>query len=156
VKIQDVLEKKGILIDLKAEDKASLLTQMGQYLASLYDLKDPEAIVHKLIEREAAMSTGIGYGIAIPHARLDGIGRIYMIAARCAQPLDYDAIDDNPVRLVFMMVSPTNTTSGHTQALSALSKIMSYEDMREKLAKARDAEAFLESITEGENRYVAP
>ncbi len=155
MKLQDLLEKRGILIDLPGEDKNSLLTQMSRYLASLYDIKDPEGLVRKVIERESAMSTGIGFGIAIPHARLDTVDRIYMIAARCAQAIDFNAIDDNPVQLIFLLVSPANTAADHTRLLSALSKIMSYEEMRKELLETADAESFLSRIIEGENKYVS-
>ncbi len=154
MKIQDLLEKKGILIDLKAADKTELLTSMGHFLASTYDLKNADQIVQKILERETSMSTGIGFGIAIPHARLDNIERVYMIAGRCAEGIEFDAIDDKPVNLIFIIVSPVNTSTAHTQVLSALSKIMCYEDMRKKLLHARDAEQFLDILIEGENRYV--
>lgn len=155
MKLQDILEKRGILIDLKAEDKTALLSQMCRYIASLYDIKDPDGLITKVVERESAMSTGIGFGIAIPHARLDTVDQIYMIAARCADPIDFNAIDDNPVRLVFLLVSPANTSSDHTRALSALSKIMSYEEVRRELVKASNADAFLSSIIQAENKYVS-
>ena len=155
MKIQDVLQKKAILIDLKAPDKAALLARMVKYLASLYDLKNSDAILQKISEREAQMSTGIGYGVAIPHARLDNIDGVFMIAARCIEGIDFGAIDDQPVYIIFMMISPTNTSAELTKMLSSLSKIMSYEHMREKLLKAADVEAFLSALVEGENSYAS-
>ncbi|MFP4418028.1 MAG: PTS sugar transporter subunit IIA [Fibrobacterota bacterium] len=154
MKIQDIIEKKGILIDIKAADKTELLTRMCYFLASTYDLKGADQIVQKIIERESAMSTGIGFGIAIPHARLDTIERVYMIAAKCAVGIEFDAIDDKPVNLIFIIVSPVNTSTAHTQVLSSLSKIMCSENMRKKLLNCRDAEEFLTVLVEGENRYV--
>lgn len=153
MKIQDIIEKKGILIDLKSSDKTELLTRMGFFLASTYNLKNPDLIVQKILERETAMSTGIGFGIAIPHARLDTIERVYMIAGRCFEGVEFNAIDDKPVNLIFIIVSPVNTSTAHTQILSALSKIMCSEEMRKKLLRAHDAEEFYNVLIEGENRY---
>lgn len=155
MKIQEVLEKKGILIDLKARDKTDLLSQMGRFLASLYDLKNIDLILQKIFDREAQMSTGIGYGIAIPHARLDTIDKVYMIAGRCVQGVDFGAIDELPVNIIFLMLSPTNTAAQLTGILSKLSKIMSYEEIRNNLANAANAETFFNTLIEGENKYVS-
>ena len=153
MKIQDTLEKKGVLIDLKAKDKSELLSQMVNYLVSLYDIKNSDAVMQKIFEREAQMSTGIGYGIAIPHARLDNIDGVFMIAARCIAGIDFGAIDEQLVYIIFMLISPTNTSAELTGMLSSLSKIMSYEHMRNTLREAGNPEEFIKALTEGENRY---
>ena len=154
MKIQDLLQKNCILIDLKGNDKSEILTQMATYMASLFDLEESENIVRRIVERESEMSTGIGFGIAIPHARLSGIDRPYMIAGRSVQGLPFEPIDEQLVHLIFMMVSPTNTTTEHTQILSSLSRIMSYEEMRNCLFAADTPEKFLDAIINGENKYV--
>jgi mannitol/fructose-specific phosphotransferase system IIA component (Ntr-type) len=127
---------------------------MGKYLASLYDVKDQDLIVRKILDREAEMSTGIGYGIAIPHARIEGIDRVFMIAGRTVKGIDFNSIDEQPVHLVFMMLSPSNATSEYTQLLSSLSRIMSYEEIRSSLVETDDPEKFLDVIIRGENKYV--
>ncbi len=154
MKIRDLLQKNSILIDLQAKDKNEIITQMAQYLASINNLPDADSIARKILEREAEMSTGIGFGIAIPHARVDKTDRVYMIAARSVKGIDFSAIDEQPVHLVFMIISPLNTSAEHTQILSALSRIMSYEDMRKKLIAADRPEQFLDLIVKGEDKYV--
>ena len=154
MKIQDLLQKNCIITDIKGVDKSEVLSQMARYMASLYNLANPDQIVTKILEREADMSTGIGYGIAIPHARLGNIERLYMIAARSIQGIEFNAIDEQPVHLLFMMISPSNTSTEHTQILSSLSRVMSYEDMRIKLMDAETAEVFLDTLIKGENKYV--
>jgi len=128
--------------------------QMAQYMASLYDLKDKAIVVQKILDREAEMSTGIGFGIAIPHARLEGLDRVYMIAARITRGIEFDAIDEQPVHLIFMMLSPANTSTPYTQILSSLSRIMSYEEIRQSLIEADSVESFLGVIARGEDKYV--
>ncbi|MDD5674476.1 MAG: PTS sugar transporter subunit IIA [Chitinivibrionales bacterium] len=154
MKLQNILAKNSVLIDIKAADKTDLLTQMGRYLGSVYDLKDSDTIVARILAREGEMSTGIGFGIAIPHARLDSIDRVYLIAARTAGDTEFNAIDEQPVRLVFLMISPANTTTEHTKILSILSRIMSYEDIRKNLLEAPDAGSFLNILIAGEDKYV--
>lgn len=154
MKIQDILQKKSILIDLNSTDKLEILTQMAGFMSSLYGLPNGESISQKIIEREGDMSTGIGYGIAIPHARITGIDRLYMVAGRSVQGIEFNAIDEQPVHLLFMMISPTNTSTDHTQILSSLSRIMSYEDVRRKLLASDTPEAFLDIIIKSEDKYV--
>lgn len=155
MKIHEVLQRNGILIDFKPADKRDALVQMGQFLASLFDLKSPDMIVQRILERESEMSTGIGYGIAIPHARIDGLDRLHMIAARAPAGIDFDALDEQPVHLIFMMVSPTNTAADHTKILSSLTRVMSYEEIRTSLLEITDAGGFLETIVAGESKYVS-
>lgn len=154
-RIQDILQKNGILIDLKGPTKQELLAQMARYMASVYDLKFPETIVARILERETATSTGIGFGIAIPHARIDGLSRLYMIAGRAIDGIEFNAIDEGPVNLLFMMVSPTNTSTEHTTVLSILSRILSYEEIRKDLLGAPDIDTFLSVLVAGENKYVS-
>ena len=154
VKIRDILKKNAILVDLKAPDKTEAITRLGLYCASLYNLDNAETIVNKLLARESAMSTGIGFGIAIPHARIEGIDHVYLVASRLHEQIEFDSIDDLPVDLVFLLLSPANTTTGHTEILSALSRIMSYEEVRKNMREAKNAEAFLHIISRSEDKYV--
>lgn len=154
MKVQDLLQKNAILIDLNSGAKQEVLTQMARFMGSLYGLQDGDSISQKILEREADMSTGIGYGIAIPHARIAGIDRLYMVAARHKTGIEFNAIDEQPVHLLFMMISPMNTSAEHTHILSSLSRIMSYEDVRKKLLNASSADQFLDIIIKSENKYV--
>jgi mannitol/fructose-specific phosphotransferase system IIA component (Ntr-type) len=154
VRIQDILQKNAIILNLEASGKTNLLIQIAQYLASLYDLKDKDMVVQKILDREAEMSTGIGFGIAIPHARIESIDRVYMVAARLIKGIEFNAIDEQPVHLIFMMLSPANATSPYTQILSSLSRIMSYEEIRQSLIETDSPESFLNVISRGEDKYV--
>lgn len=154
MKVQDLLRKNAILTDIQPTDKNEVLHQMALFMASLNGLPDPEGISRRIIERELDISTGIGYGIAIPHARIPGIDQLFLIAGRSIAGIEYNAIDEMPVHLLFMMVSPKNTSAEHTQVLSKLSRIMSYEDVRSKLLDVKTAEQFLDIVIKSENKYV--
>jgi mannitol/fructose-specific phosphotransferase system IIA component (Ntr-type) len=154
VRVQDILQKNSILIELASTDKQEVLTQMARYMVSLHDIPNGDSIAQKILERESDMSTGIGYGIAIPHGRINGIDKLYMIAGRSDKGIEFNAIDEEPVHLIFMMISPANTSTDHTNILSVLSRIMSYEDVRTKLLTADSADSFLDIIIKSENKYV--
>jgi mannitol/fructose-specific phosphotransferase system IIA component (Ntr-type) len=154
VKIQDLLEKNGILLDISRSEKNEVLLLMATFIANRYGLPDGEDIAAKIIEREMDISTGIGYGIAIPHARISGIDRLYLIVGRSIAGIDFNAIDELPVNLLFMMLSPKNTSAEHTQILSNISRIMSYEEVRTRLLEVQTVEQFFEVIVKSENKYV--
>lgn len=152
MKLQDILSKSAVLVDLAGKDKPELLCRMAQYLTSLYDLRAPDRVIEGIFAREADLSTGIGHAVALPHARLDTVNRVHMVVARTAEPVEFGAIDDEPVRLVFMLISPKNS-SEHTTVLSQVSRIMCHEDIRGELLRADDAQAFLDALVAGENQY---
>lgn len=154
MKIRDLLSKNSILLDLQGADKIEVLTQMAHYMASIYNLPEVDLITRKILEREADMSTGIGFGIAIPHGRIDKVDRVHMIAAQSLSGIAFNSIDEQPVHLLFMIISPANNSSEHTQVLSSLSRIMSYEGIRKKLLSATNAEVFLDLLIQAEDKYV--
>jgi mannitol/fructose-specific phosphotransferase system IIA component (Ntr-type) len=154
VKIQDLIQKNAILTDIAQTEKSEVLRLMATFMATRYGLPDGEEIAQKIIERETDMSTGIGYGIAIPHARVPGIDQLYLVAGRSIAGIEFNAIDEQPVHLLFMMLSPKNTSSEHTQVLSKLSRIMSYEEVRSKLLEVQTTEQFYDVIVKSENKYV--
>lgn len=154
MKIQDLLERNGILLDIPSTGKDDVLQLMATFLANRYGLPEGDDIAAKIIERETDMSTGIGYGIAIPHARIAGIDRLFLIVGRSLYGIDFNSIDEQPVHLLFMMLSPKNTSAEHTQILSNISRIMSYEEVRTRLLEVQTTEQFFEVIVKSENKYV--
>jgi fructose-specific phosphotransferase system IIA component len=153
-KIQELIQKNSIIIDLKCADKFEAINTISRFLCSVNGLSNAEEAAGKIIERETEMSTGIGLGIAIPHARIAGIDRLYMAAARSSEGIEFNSLDEQAVNLIFMMVSPANTSTEHTQVLSALSRVMSYEEVRTNLMQAGTPEAFGETIANAENKYI--
>jgi fructose-specific phosphotransferase system IIA component len=154
IRIQDLIQKNGIVIDLQGADKFEVINSMARFLCLVNGLENVDEVARKITEREMEMSTGIGYGIAIPHARLEGIDRLYMVAARSVEGLEFDSLDEQVVNLIFMMVSPANTSAEHTQVLSTLSQIMAYEEIRRQLLQADTPEMFVEIIVSAENKYI--
>jgi mannitol/fructose-specific phosphotransferase system IIA component (Ntr-type) len=154
VKIQDLIRRNCVIIDLKCADKFEAIGSVARFLCSVNGLDGAEDVANRIVEREREMSTGIGYGIAMPHARLEGINSLYMAAARSVEGIEFNSLDEQDVNLIFMMVSPANTSTEHTQALSALSRMMSYEEVRRKLLQAATADEFVDVIAKAEDKYV--
>ena len=102
---------------------------------------DAGEILDALTEREAAGSTGVGYGVAAPHARLDGLDGIRGVFVRLEQPVDFDSVDDTPVDLVFALFAPKDAVTDHLRALARVSRLMRQAELREQLRQARTTDA---------------
>ena len=102
---------------------------------------DPAAIIAALNEREQLGSTGFGQGVAIPHAKIDGLSQIYALFARLGELVDYKAIDGRPVDLVFLLLSPPGAGAEHLKALAAISRVTRDAATLERLRGARSRDA---------------
>ena len=154
IKIRELITENDVVTDLKAADKLEAVRSVAQFVCSAGDLDRAEEVADKVIEREGEMSTGIGFGIAIPHARLSDIDRLYMAAVRSAEGIEFDSLDGLAVNLIFMLVSPESIPTAHTEVLSALSRILSYEEVRRGLMSAGTAKEFADILAKAEEKYV--
>lgn len=125
---------------LPAANKRSLFQMLAQAAGQRLNI-EPAEIASAVAERERLGSTGFGNGVAIPHGKLDSIGRIYCMVARLPEPIDYKAIDGAPVDLVFFMLSPTDAGAEHLKALAAVSRAVRHAPTLEKLRGARTRDA---------------
>jgi len=105
-------------------------------------------IVQAAMERERLGSTGVGTGVALPHARLDGIERVHAVFARLETPLDYDSIDERPVDLVALLIAPSEAGGAHLRALAKVSRTLRRADMRQRLRAAPNAESLFTILIE--------
>ena len=119
-KLADILGRQHVVPGLNAGDKASLLAELARRAALA--LKRDDAPVRQALEaREGLGSTGVGQGVAIPHARIEGLTQAFGMFARMEPPIDFGAIDGRPVDLVFLLLTP-GTGAAHLQALAAISR----------------------------------
>ena len=124
----------------RAEGKAAILGQLAARFAEVYGL-DAADVLARIEEREKLGSTGFGRGVAIPHARMPGIGRPVAAFLRLESPVVFDSADAMPVDLVFGLLSPEQAGAAHLHALAAISRMMRDEAMHAALNQAPDAEA---------------
>ena len=125
---------------LPASNKRGLLQMLSQAAGQRLGI-DPAEIAAAIGERERLGSTGFGNGVAIPHGKLDTIGRVYCTVARLSEPVDYKAVDGTPVDLVFFMLSPSDAGADHLKALAAVSRVIRHAPTLEKLRGARSRDA---------------
>jgi nitrogen PTS system EIIA component len=125
---------------VRADTKATILELLSARLAEVSRL-DPEAVLERIAEREKLGSTGFGRGVAIPHARIDGLNRPVAAFLRLEAPVAYEAADGMPVDLVFGLLSPEQAGASHLHALAAISRMMRDEAMHAALSQAPSDEA---------------
>jgi PTS system nitrogen regulatory IIA component len=136
----DLLRADAVLTGVPGASKKALLGQLGQIAGPLTGL-DGRMIADRLLERERLGSTGFGGGVAIPHAKIVGLPAVTALFARLSQPVDYQAVDDLPVDLVFALLSPVDAGAEHLKALARVSRRLRDAGFLAKLrgAGSRDA-----------------
>lgn len=125
------------------QEMAELFFNAGVISSDDFSVRD---IVSATMDRERLGSTGVGTGVALPHARIDGLDKVHAALARLEEPFDYDAIDERPVDLVVMLLAPNNAGSEHLRALAQISRRMRREDIRARLRAAPNAESLYTSL----------
>lgn len=136
----DFLSPAGIIPSLRAGSKKQALNELSRRAAEITGVSD-RTIFDVLLDREKLGSTGVGHGVAIPHGRLPSLSRVYGIFARLERPIDFDAVDDQPVDLIFMLLAPADAGADHLKALAKVSRLMRHEGLCAKLRGCESAEA---------------
>jgi PTS system nitrogen regulatory IIA component len=138
--IADIIGPDHVIVGLRVADKAQLLRELARRAATVLSL-DQRVILEALQAREALGSTGLGKGFALPHARLDTLSQFFALFVRLARPIDFAAIDDSPVDLVIMLLTPADAGSQHLATLAALSRPLRDAAFVQRLRQASDAVA---------------
>ena len=145
--ISDLLAPDAVFGSLKVQSKKQLLQELAARAALVTRIPE-RRILETLVERERLGTTGVGQGIAIPHGRLADIKKIAGLFARLETPIDYDAVDNQPVDLVFLLLAPEGAGADHLKALARASRLLRNQAATEKLRAAKSPEALYAILTE--------
>ena len=146
MKISDFLAQAETLLNIRASDKETLLEQLAQKAAGKVKLRDDE-ILSALLKRETLGSTGMGNGVAIPHARFPGIEKPFGMVARLKPPIDFDAIDGQPVDVVFLLLLPAASEGEQLGALACVARKLRTSDDLVRLRRAKSAPELYAALT---------
>ena len=138
--IGDLLAPKGVVLRGGASSKRQALHALAEATSHALGI-DEARIFDALMEREALGSTGLGSGVAVPHARLDKVSQVTAVFVRLDTPVAYDAVDDRPVDLIFGLYAPSKAGAEHLRALAAVSRALRSPELREQLRQARTTDA---------------
>src|SRR6187399_1471050 len=141
--LANLLSAEQIIPEMKATERWSAIVELIDLLVSLGKIKpaDRDSILAALKQREETMSTGIGFGIAIPHATSDRVQEVVVAFGRSPEGIEFESLDNQPVRLIVLFISPKNEYQQHLRTLAAIAKQLNDRSVREQLATAEDAAA---------------
>jgi fructose-specific phosphotransferase system IIA component len=149
--IFSLLDPETVLPNLKAKNKADILEKLVSSLSYKLSEEEIRDIYEAILEREQIMSTGVGKGLAIPHGKTSTVDQTYAAFAILNEPVDYDAIDDKPVDMVFLLVGPQNSNSMHIKLLSRISRLMNNSRFRAELRECTSAEEIIDQFKKEEH-----
>jgi nitrogen PTS system EIIA component len=154
MQLHDFLDFDAITSSLPGGNKRALLQQLAQIAAQRLGVEQSE-ILASITERERLGTTGFGQGVAIPHGKVEGLGRIYGLFVRLSEPIDYKALDGQPVDLVFVLLSPPDAGAEHLKALAAISRVTRHAPTLEKMRGARSRDALAAVLIGADERDAA-
>lgn len=155
VDISDIITPDSIILDLKGcGSKRQVLQELSRHAAALVG-SDPQRLLDALMERERLGTTGVGHGIAIPHARLGDLDRLVGIFARLDQAVDFEALDDQPSDLIFLLLAPSAADADSLRALARISRLLRDAALRQRLRQERDRHAVYRMLTQKSECHAA-
>jgi PTS system nitrogen regulatory IIA component len=140
MEIVDLISTESVVSNLHATSKKQALQDLARRAASLAGLEE-RAVFDVLIERERLGTTGVGNGIAIPHGKLSNLDKLYGLFARLERPVDFNAIDEKPVDLIFLLLAPESAGADHLKALARVSRLLRDSSICEKLRGTETSDA---------------
>ena len=154
MKISDLISGGKIIPDIKGKTKEEIINEMIDLFKEDSNVIDIEKVRHAVLEREKIMSTGVGKGFAIPHAKTNSVNDIVAAFGKLKTPVDFDSLDKEPVKLVMLLVAKESQVGPHIKLLSRISRMVNNDDFRDRLNKAETESEILSAFEEEEKKYI--
>jgi mannitol/fructose-specific phosphotransferase system IIA component (Ntr-type) len=150
VLLSELLTPERVRVPLRGASKEALLEELVGVLQDAGAVADAGAVLGAVRERERVLSTGVGSGVAIPHGKAESVPALAMAAGVTDEPVEFDSLDGQPVRLLFLLVGPDSAAGQHVKALSRISRLVRRDDFRGRLLAAGTPEEFMAVLAEAE------
>ena len=147
MEIAEILSQESVLPNLKVTSKKQALQELSKRVAKIYNLEERE-VFDVLLEREKLGSTGVGNGIAIPHGKIEALEQLRGYFARLERAVDFEAIDERPVDLIFLLLAPESAGADHLKGLAQVSRLMRDKTVCEKLRGSDSPDALYALLTD--------
>lgn len=150
MKLTDLLSEERIVLDMDAKTKEEIIAKLVDLVINGYDRR---AVLDAILEREELGSTGIGHGVAVPHVRLDAVDAAEVVFGRSARPVDFEALDEEPCALFFLVLGPTrqDAQEKYLQTMAKISRLMRNAETRQALMTAASPGALMAAIATQES-----
>jgi len=147
MKLADIIKKETIQLSLAVPTKEECIARMVEQMVMAGAVTDKEAYIQTVLEREQKGSTGVGFGVAIPHGKSDGVARPALGFAKLAQPIDWQSLDGEPVTMVFLIAVPAEQAGNeHLQILAAIARKLMHREFRDRLQEAGSPEEVIQTL----------
>lgn len=154
MRLSELLNSDAITLQLEARTKREALVEMVALLEAAHGFHSQGEILDRVMRREAMMSTGIGYGVAIPHGKARSVDRMAAAIGVSQEGIEFESEDGQPAHLLVLFVSPENATTQHVKVLANFSRLFKEETVRRTLREARTPEGFLAALQSAEAVYI--
>lgn len=150
----DILNERQVLVGLHATDKRGVIEELARALTDSGKINDLDNVLQAVLEREKIMSTGIGKGVAIPHGKCGAVQELAGVLGIKREGIDFAALDEQPVYLFFLLVSPPDISGPHIRALAHISRLLRHDNLRKMLIDAKTPQEVLSIIAAEEQRHI--
>jgi fructose-specific phosphotransferase system IIA component len=154
MKISSILTEELIRVNLPGTTKEEVINGLIDIAVASHKIKDVERVRQSIFEREKIMSTGVGKGFAIPHGKTDAVSDIVAAFAITENPIDYQSLDHEPVRMLFLLIGKDSLVGAHIKLLSRISRLMNKDELRIRLMQTKTSEDVLALLKEEEMNYL--
>lgn len=154
MKVSELLKPEFIIADLKGESKEDVIIELINLFKDDPRVENLEKVKSAVLDREKIMSTGVGKGFAIPHGKTNAVKEIIAAFGIIKDGIDYNSLDGQPVKLIFMLVGKDNLISTHIKLLSRISRLMNKDDFRNRLLEAVSSDEIIKLFTEEEEHFL--
>jgi nitrogen PTS system EIIA component len=151
VLLTELLTPDQVVMPVVARDKSGVIAELTRHLANRWGC-DYGTLLGAVHEREAGGSTGIGFGVAIPHARSPGVPELSLVCGVSPSPVPFDSIDGEPVRLFFLIVGPPASAGQHVKVLGRIARLVRHEHVRQRLVESATPDQFYNVLLDAEAR----
>ncbi len=154
MKLSKLIKKSAIRLNMRSADKSEALHELVDLLCTAHKLKERDTILEAIRQREEKQSTGVGMGLALPHAKTPVVKRLHVAFACHRDGIDFDSADGEKAHLFFILVSPRDVSGPHIEALANISRLVKHEELRKVLLECRDEKSLIDRIEEAEEKYL--
>lgn len=147
MKLINLMSESYIYPSIKGKEKTVVLEELSEFVSKRAGNLVKDKVFKVLEEREKLGSTGIGYGIGIPHGKVENLDKIILFIAKSDEGVDFDSIDEKPVRIFFLLLAPENSVGSHLKALARISRMIRDPEFRDKLVNCRTSAEIFEIVT---------
>ena len=153
MRLTDILSENRIKIHLANTEKDKIIEEMVGVIADSVKLENKAEVLKAVLDREAVMSTGVGDEVAIPHGKIESLNEIIAALGITKDPIDFNSLDDKPVRLIWLLIGPQDKTGPHLKALSRISRLMHKKEFRDRLIQTAVPRDAIKVIDSEEKKY---